>query len=235
VRIFVMGANVWREEQDWPLARALDTPWYLHADGRLSPDAPGEEAPDEFTYDPAEPAPTIGGPTSLPDRFLGTNSGPLDQRELEARDDVLVYTSAPLDADYEVTGPLTAVVWAATSARDTDFVVKLTDVDPEGGSRILAEGVIRARFRDGYDAERLIEPGEVLDYRVDLVATANAFLAGHRIRVLVTSSSFPRFDRNPNTGAPLGVDGPEDLVVAQQTIFHDTARPSHIVLPVVPS
>ncbi len=112
-------------------------------------------------------------------------------------------------------------------------MVKLTDVSPDGGSRILAEGVIRARFRNGYDAEQLITPGEVLDYRVDLVATANTFLAGHRIRLIVTSSSFPRFDRNPNTGRPLGVDGPEDLVTARQTIFHDTARPSHIVLPVI--
>jgi putative CocE/NonD family hydrolase len=235
VRIFVMGANVWRDEEAWPLARAADTPWYLRAGGVLAPAAPEEEAPDAYTYDPADPAPTLGGPTSLPDRFLGTNSGPLDQGEVEKRDDVLVYTSEPLDADYEVTGPLTAVIWAATSARDTDFVVKLTDVSPDSGSRILAEGVIRARFRDGYDRERLIEAGEVLDYRVDLVATSNTFLAGHRIRVIVTSSSFPRFDRNPNTGRPLGEDGPEDLVTAQQTIFHDSARPSHIVLPVVPA
>src|SRR3954469_11754277 len=130
VRIFVMGANVWRDEEAWPLARAADTPWYLRAGGVLAPAAPEEEAPDAYTYDPADPAPTLGGPTSLPDRFLGTNSGPLDQGEVEKRDDVLVYTSEPLDADYEVTGPLTAVLWAATSARDTDFVVKLTDVSP---------------------------------------------------------------------------------------------------------
>src|SRR3954452_2859349 len=235
VRIFVMGTNVWRDEEDWPLARALDTPWYLRADGGLSTDAPGDEPPDEFTYDPAEPAPTLGGPTSLPGRMLSTNSGPTDQRDAERRDDVLVYTSPPLERDYEVTGPLTAAVYAATDARDTDFVVKLTDVDPEGYSRILAEGVIRARFRNGYDAEELIEPGAVLEYRIDLMATSNTFLAGHCIRVDVTSSSFPRFDRNPNTGRPLGVDGPEDLVVARQTIFHDPARPSHIVLPAVPS
>jgi putative CocE/NonD family hydrolase len=148
---------------------------------------------------------------------------------------VLVYSSEVLEADYEVTGPLVCVLHAATDARDTDFVVKLSDVAPDGFSRILAEGVIRARFRDGYDAEELIEPGAVLEYRVDLVATANTFLAGHRIRVDVTSSSFPRFDRNPNTGRPLGVDGPEDLLIAHQTNIHDTARPSHIVLPVVSS
>jgi len=234
VRLFVMGANVWRDEEDWPLARAVDTPWYLRAGGVLSPVAPAAEAHDEYTYDPADPAPTRGGPTSLPGRFLQTNSGPQDQRELEKREDVLIYTSDVLSEDYEVTGPLTAVLWARTTAADTDFVVKLCDVAPEGASRILAEGVIRTRFRDGYDQEKLIEPGAVLDYRVDLVATSNTFLAGHRIRVIVTSSSFPRFDRNPNTGRPLGVDGPEDLVTARQTIFHDTARPSHIVLPVVP-
>jgi putative CocE/NonD family hydrolase len=235
VRIFVMGTNVWRDEENWPLARAVDTPWFLHAGGSLSTDAPGDEAPDAFVYDPAEPAPTLGGPTSLPGRLLSTNSGPADQRLAEARDDVLVYSSEPLDRDYEVTGPLTAVLYAATDAPDTDFVVKLTDVDRDGFSRILAEGIIRARFRNGYDAEELIEPGAVLEYRIDLMATSNTFLAGHRIRVDVTSSSFPRFDRNPNTGRPLGVDGPEDLVVAHQTIFHDTARPSHIVLPVVDS
>jgi putative CocE/NonD family hydrolase len=234
VRLFVMGSNVWREEEDWPLARAQPTPWYLRADGSLALEA-GDDEPSSFVYDPADPAPTVGGPTSLPDKFLGTNSGPLDQREVEAREDVLVFTSAPLERDYEVIGPLEAVLHASTDARDTDFVVKLCDVDADGGSRILAEGVIRARFRNGYDAEELIEPGAVLEYRVDLVATANTFLAGHRIRVDVTSSSFPRFDRNPNTGRPLGVDGPEDLLIAHQTIFHDTARPSHIVLPVVSS
>jgi putative CocE/NonD family hydrolase len=235
VRIFVMGTNVWRDEEDWPLARAVDTPWHLRADGVLSPERPGEEPPDEFTYDPADPAPTLGGPTSLPARMLSTNSGPSDQRVAEEREDVLVYSSEPLAEAVEVTGPLTMVLWAATSARDTDFVVKLTDVDPEGCSRILAEGVIRARFRNGYDAEELIEPDAVLEYRIDLMATSNTFLAGHRIRVDVTSSSFPRFDRNPNTGRPLGTDGPEDLVVARQTVFHDPARPSHIVLPVVPA
>jgi putative CocE/NonD family hydrolase len=235
VRLFVMGANRWRDEDGWPLARARDTNFYLRAGGGLSAEPPGEEQPDGYVYDPADPAPTRGGQTSLPGKFLQTNSGPLDQSELEQREDVLVYSSEPLDAPLEVTGPLTAVLWAATSAADTDFVVKLCDVTPEGYARILAEGVIRTRFREGYEQPRPITPGEVLDYRVDLMATSNTFLAGHRIRVIVTSSSFPRFDRNTNTGRRLGDDRPEDIVTARQTIFHDGARPSHIVLPVVPS
>jgi len=233
VRLFVMGANRWRDEDDWPLARARHTPWYLRGGGRLSAEKPGEEPPESYVYDPADPAPTRGGPTSLPGRFLTTNTGPQDQREIEGRADVLVFTSDPLDAPLEVTGPLTVVLWAATSARDTDFVAKLTDVEPDGCSRILAEGVIRARFRAGYERPRPVTPGEVLELRIDLMATCNVFLPGHRIRVVVTSSSFPRFDRNTNTGRALGEDGPGDIVTARQTVFHDAARPSHVVLPVV--
>jgi uncharacterized protein len=235
VRLFVMGANRWRDEDAWPLARAREQRWFLR-DGRgLSPEAPGAEPHDSYVYDPADPAPTIGGPTSLPGRFLRTNSGPLDQREIERRGDVLVYTSAPLDAPLEATGPLGFVLYAATSARDTDFVVKLCDVAPDGASHILAEGVLRARFRDGFDRARLVEPGSVQAYRIDLVATSNVFAAGHRIRVAVTSSSFPRFDRNLNTGGSVGAERAEDLVTARQTIFHDAERPSHLVLPIVES
>lgn len=240
VRLFVMGRNRWRDEDGWPLARARAERWYLHsrgdagaADGGLSPEPPGDEPRDEYVYDPDDAAATLGGPTSLPGRFLKTNAGPFDQRDIEQRRDVLVYTSAPLAEPLEVTGPLTFRLWAATSARDTDFVVKLCDVEPDGVSRILAEGVIRARFRESFEHPRLIEPGAVLDYTIDLVATSNVFIAGHRVRVAVTSSSFPRFDRNPNTGEPLGTDRPEDVVTAYQTIFHDAERPSHIVLPVV--
>jgi putative CocE/NonD family hydrolase len=145
-----------------------------------------------------------------------------------------VYSSAPLAEPLEVTGPLEVVLHAATSARDTDWVAKLCDVDPEGVSRILAEGVIRARYRAGFTEAVLLEPGAVHEYRIDLVATANLFAAGHRIRVSVTSASFPRFDRNANTGNPLGADRDEDLVTARQQVFHDVDRPSHIVLPVVP-
>jgi uncharacterized protein len=240
VRIFVMGENVWRDEPDWPLARASAQRWFLHSDGEaataggtLSARAPEGEPPDSYTYDPADPAPTVGGPTSLPGAFMRTNSGPMDQRRVEARVDVLVYTSEELESALEVTGPLTVVLYAASSAPDTDFVAKLSDVDPEGFSRILAEGVIRARFRNGYERPVALEPGSVYRYTIDLVATSNLFLAGHRIRVTVTSSSFPRFDRNPNTGRELGEDGPADLRAAKQRVLHDAEHASHIVLPVI--
>ena len=198
-------------------------------------EGPGTEAPDEYVYDPSDPAPTVGGPTSLPARMMKSNAGPLDQARVEGRDDVLVYTSAPLEQALEVTGPIALVLHAATSERDTDFVAKLTDVWPDGRSLILAEGILRARFRDGFARETPVQPGEVYEYELDLVATSNVFLSGHRIRLLITSSSFPRFDRNANTGNPLGTDGPEHLRVARQTVFHDAARPSRLLLPVVSS
>jgi uncharacterized protein len=235
VRIFVMGANRWRDEDAWPPARARSQRWYLHAGGLLSPEPPTDGQPDEFSYDPADPAPTIGGPTSLPARFMRTNSGPMDQRPLERRADVLVYSSAPLDRPLEVTGPLRVLLHAATSATDTDFVAKLCDVDADGFSRILAEGVLRGRYLHGLDQARPLTPGAVHEYDIDLVATSNVFLPGHRIRLLVTSSSFPRFDRNPNTGNPIGVDRDSDLVVARQAVFHDPARASCLALSVVES
>jgi putative CocE/NonD family hydrolase len=234
VRLFVMGENRWRDEDDWPLARAEATEWYLRANGELSREPPGDEAADEYVYDPNDPAPTIGGPTSLPSRMMKANSGPLDQRRLQERADVLVYVSATLDEPLEVTGPLAVRLHASTSAPDTDFVAKLVDVWPDGTAIILAEGLLRARFREGFDRELHVEPGRPYVYTIDLAATSNAFLPGHRIGVLVTSSSFPRFDRNPNTGNPLGIDAAADLQPARQTVYHDRERASHVVLPVVP-
>ena len=240
VRLFIMGENRWRDENEWPLARTRYTPWYLHgaaggdAGRLLSPEPPGDEVPDHYDYDPNDPAPTVGGPTSLPALLFGTNSGPQDQRRVEQRPDVLVFSSAVLERPLETTGPLRLRLFAATSASDTDFVAKLMDVDPSGASRILAEGILRARYRDGFERPQPVEPGAVHAYDIDLVATAHVFAPGHRLRVAITSSSFPRFDRNPNTGRPLGVDGPADLRPARQTIFHDRDRPSHILLPVIP-
>jgi putative CocE/NonD family hydrolase len=239
VRLFVMGANRWRDEREWPPARARTERWYLRSDGdgdgSLATEPPGAEPADEYVYDPRDPALTVGGPTSLPGRFLGTNAGPLDQAAVERRPDVLVYSSAPLERPVEVTGPLALVLYAATSAPDTDFVGKLCDVDTEGVSRILAEGVLRARFRTGLDRPARVEPDRVYEYQIDLVATCNVFLPGHRIRLAVTSSSFPRLDRNANSGLPLGEDTDDTLRPARQRILHDADRSSHLLLPVVPS
>jgi putative CocE/NonD family hydrolase len=241
VRLFVMGENRWRDEEEWPLARTQYIPWYLHSDGDaghagglLSPNMPGQEPRDVYLYDPRNPTPTIGGPTFLPGLALGANAGPRDQAPAEVRPDVLVYTSAPLEQPLEVTGPLVVYLYAASSAPDTDFVVRLCDVYPDGASRILAEGILRARFREGYHQPRPIVPGQVYKYQINLVATSNLFQIGHRIRLDVTSSSFPRFDRNPNTAKPLGQDKAEDLQPALQTIFHDAEHPSHVLLPVIP-
>jgi uncharacterized protein len=234
VRLFVMGDNRWRDEDDWPLARARPAPWYLRGGGGLSEEPPGDEEPDRYLYDPNDPAPTIGGATSLPPKLMQANAGPLDQSKLEHRADVLVYTSEPLARPLEITGPLTATIHAATDATDTDFVVKLAEVRPDGRSLLLAEGVLRARYRNGFEEPQLVHPGAVHAYTIDLVATSNVFAAGNRIRVLVTSSSFPRFDPNANSGHDFGTDTAADLRPAHQTVFHDGGRASHVLLPVVP-
>jgi len=230
IKLFVMGANVWRDEQEWPLARAVDTPWYLHTDGGLSPERPASETPDRYDYDPADPAPTRGGALLMTPEYPG---GPYDQRAVEARPDVLVYQSAPLERDTEVTGPITVRLWAVSSAPDTDFVARLTDVFPDGRSVNLTDGIVRARYRrlaQG-EAPSPIEPGRPYEYAIDLWATSNVFQRGHQIGLQVTSSCFPRWDRNPNTGHPIGADAA--LQVAQQEILHDREHPSHVVLPLV--
>ena len=183
-----MGENRWRTEDDWPPARAEEPVWHLRSGGLLTREPPGDEAPDEYGYDPNDPAPTIGGPTSLPARMMKANSGPLDQRRLTGRNDVLSYVSAPLDEAVEVTGPVELRLHAATSAVDTDFVSKVVDVREDGTATILLEGVTRMRFREGYDREVLGEPGRPYELRIHLGATSNVFLGGHRIGVLVTSS-----------------------------------------------
>jgi putative CocE/NonD family hydrolase len=158
--------------------------------------------------------------------------GPIDQRPLERRDDVLVYTSSVLEADLEVTGPLEAVVYAESSARDTDFTAKLVDVYPDGRAIHLAEGILRARHRLSLESMELLVPGEVCEYRIELAPTSNVFLTGHRIRVEISSSNFPRFDRNLNTGEDI-FRGTR-METAHQTVLHSAEYPSHIVLPIIP-
>lgn len=227
VRLFVMGANVWRDENEWPLAHVAETPFYLRANGSLSTQAPDAEEPDRYTYDPADPAPTYGGALLMAPEFP---PGPVDQRRIEARSDVLIYTTEPLERDTEVTGPISVQLWACSSAPDTDFVARLVDVYPDGRAYNLTDGIIRARYRDGLK-EALLEAGRPYCMKIDLWATSNVFKAGHRIRLQVTSSNFPRWDRNPNTGHPLGQDA--ELRTADQTILHDREHPSRVVLPLV--
>ena len=235
IRLFVMGDNRWRDENEWPLARTRSTKLYLHSrgkanslggDGGLSGSAPNEEPQDGYVYDPHDPVPTRGGTT------LGMAMGVLDQTKIEQRQDVLVYTGERLGQDTEVTGPVSLSLYAASSAPDTDFTAKLIDLRPDGYAQNIAEGVIRARFRESHTAPSLITPGEVYAYTIDLWATSHVFKAGHRFRLEVSSSNFPRYDRNPNTGHAFGADS--ELQTAQQTIFHDSRYPSHLVLPVIP-
>jgi uncharacterized protein len=237
VRLFVMGDNVWRAEDEWPLARTQWMRWYLHPHGALSPAAPGEFGPpSHYEHDPRDPVPTIGGATLLTGG-PGANGwlpGPRDQREIEARPDVLSFTSDPLAGDLEVTGPVAVTLHAATSAADTDFTAKLVDVWPDGRALGVTDGIVRARYRDGGRSPSPIVPGQVYQYTIDLIATSQVFKAGHRLRVDVASSNFPCFDRNPGNGAPAASAVEEDFVVAEQAIFHDAGRPSYITLPVIP-
>lgn len=241
VRIFVMGADEWRDFEDWPPPAARFADWHLHSgghantaagDGTLAPAPPAEdEPPDVYAYDPHHPVPTVGGATFLPGVLVPVNGGPRDQRPVERRHDVLCYTSAPLERPLEVIGPLELILHASSSARDTDFVARLVDVHPDGRAELLAEGILRARYRRSFAEPQPLEPDRVEELRIDLVATANVFAAGHRIRLLVTSGSFPRFDRNTNSGGPIAHETEADFVTAVNRVFHDRARPSRLVLP----
>ncbi len=241
LRIFVMGINQWRDEQEWPLARARVTHFYLASNGRansaagdgvlrLTPSA-SFGAPDSFIYDPRSPVPTTGGAICCNHEILPP--GPLDQRAVERRSDVLVYSTSPLHDDVEVTGPVRAVLWVSTTAPDTDFTVKLVDVYPDGTARILTDGIQRLRYRESLAASSPVEPGKVYRITVEAGVTSNVFLKGHRIRVEIASSNFPRFDRNPNTGAFVADE--KQTRKAAQTVFHDHARPSHVLLQLVTS
>jgi len=233
-----MGDNVWRDEQEFPLARARATRYYLHAarganaaagDGRLGTDPPKTEGPDHYEYDPADPVGTLGGRLCCGAAYL---PGPADQRPNESRRDVLVYSTPPLDKDLEVTGFITAEIQAASSAVDTDFTAMLVDVEPSGYARYLADGIVRARHRLSRERTDPLAPGRIETYAIDLWATSNVFKAGHRLRLYVSSSNFPRFDRNLNTGET--GPGATRMVKAQQTVYHDAGHPSALILPVVP-
>ncbi len=189
-----------------------------------------EPSADSFTYDPRNPVPTLGGAVCCDPKIFPW--GPIDQRPVEKRKDVLVYTSAPLKQDLEVTGPIRVVLYASTSALDTDFTAKLVDVFPNGEARNLTDGILRVRYRDGLEKAELAEPGKVYPLAIDAGVTSNVFLAGHAIRVEISSSNFPRFDRNPNTGRPFADE--TALKKARQMVYHSRQYPSRVLLPVVP-
>jgi len=239
VRIFVMGKNEWRDEEAWPLARATATKYFLHSagkanssagDGQLSAQAPVTESKDSYAYDPANPVPTIGGPLCCDSMHLAP--GPRNQQVVEERSDVLVYTTPAFTHDTEVTGPVSLDLFASTSAKDTDFTAKLLDVWPNGFAQNLTEGILRLRYRNSVDRPELARPGEIYHVVVDLWATSNVFLAGHRLRLEISSSNFPRFDRNLNTGEDQATS--TKMQPATNTIYHDKEHPSALVLPIVP-
>ena len=239
VKLFVLGKNVWREEDDWPLERARHTRYYLHSqgkanslsgDGTLSTTAPAGEHSDQYVYDPENPVPTRGGPLCCDAAHLAP--GAFDQRAAESRSDVLVYSTPPFKEDFEATGPVSVELYAGSSAVDTDFTGKLVDVWPNGFAQNLTEGILRARYRNSPEKAEFMNPGEVYKLTLDLWATSNVFLKGHRLRLEISSSNFPRFDRNLNTGEDQGHG--TRWVKAMNTIFHDREHPSAVVLPVIP-
>ena len=235
VQVFVMGENRWRGYEEWPVPGSRSEKWHLHAGGRLAREGPGRSEPDEYDYDPGDPVPTVGGAILMAPIH---RPGARDQRKIEGRPDVLLYTSEALHEDYTVLGSVYVTLFAATDAPDTDFVARLVDVHPDGRAIVVTDGVIRASARESYPEPGVIrpvkpspiEPGRVYEYCVDLWETGITFRAGHRLRVEITSSSFPRWERNPNTGGESA-----RTEVARQRVFHDPERPSHITLTIRPS
>jgi putative CocE/NonD family hydrolase len=260
-RIFVGGR--WRDESEWPPKRAIQTSYYLHSNGVLSPEKPSNEPPTSYEFDPQHPVPTIGGNIAAHygphhntierpgDSGNLLEQGPYDQRcraelwncddtrPLSARNDVLVFETEPLKEDVEVTGPLSVKLWASSTAPDTDFTAKLLNVYPPsndfpGGFDLgVQDGIIRARYRNSLEYAELMKPGDVYQISIDVYPTAMIFKKGHRIRLDISSSNFPRFDVNPNTGEPLNDN--RRSVIAVNTIYHDDRHPSQIVLPIVPA
>jgi len=236
ISIFVMGKNEWRKAEDWPLPGTSYRKYFLHSEGGantsfgngiLSPDLPksDEKKEDAYSYDPLDPCPNIY------DLSITPAEAPYDQRPIELRNDVLVYSTPTLASDIEVSGPVQVVLYTATSATDTDFWAQLTDVFPDGFSMHLTEGIIRGRYRKSLETPELLEPGKVYEFKIDLWVTSNLFQKGHKIRLDLSSSSFPKYDRNPNTGHDFGKDA--EILVANQRIYHSNEYPSHVLLPII--
>lgn len=237
VRIFTMGSNTWKTEKEWPPKNVKYEDYFLHSDGnanglegvgKLSKAMPGSENSDNYDYDPANPVPSIGG-TSI---YGSLKAGPCDQKTVESRRDVLIYTSAPLEADMNITGPVKLIFYASSSAKDTDFAAKLTNVHPDGKSVNIQAAVIRAKYRDSFEKPALLENGKVYRFEMLIGSTSLLLKKGHRIRLQLTSSNFPEYGRNLNTGDDNGTTSA--MVMASQVIYHDADHPSKLVLPVIP-
>lgn len=245
-RLFVGGH--WRDEQEWPLARALSTPYYIHGDGSLSSEKPGASKPTSYRFDPADPEPTLGGNVSSEGALM--LRGAQDQRctsvdwhckgtlPLASRSDVLVYQTVPLEEDVEVTGRLIVKLWASSDGPDTDFTAKLIDVYPPnadypaGVDLNIGGSIVRARYRESHQRAKPLTAGQPEEFTIEMYPTSLVFRRGHRIRLDISSSNFPRFDVNPNTGEPLGQE--RSRRVALNAIYQDPAHASRIVLPVIP-
>jgi putative CocE/NonD family hydrolase len=234
VRIFVMGENRWQDASSWPLPGTTFTKYYLssdgranslHGDGKLVGEAQKDLQPDTFDYDPSDPTPYLMEPT------FAQLGGPDDYRPVELRNDVLVFTAAPFTSDTKVCGPVTMQLYASSSAKDTDFTGKLLDIWPNGFAQRLSDGLVRARFRNGGDKQEFLAPGRIYAYQIDLWNTCQLFYKGHSVRVEVSSSAFPKYDRNQNTGEPLGKTA--NLLIAKQAIYHDQEHPSFVIIPIL--
>jgi uncharacterized protein len=240
VRIFVMGIDQWRDEQDWPLPDTAYTGYHLHSsgrantaggDGELRAEAPGAEHADTYLYDPLRPVPTLGGRVMSP--ATANAAGPVDQRPVQARADVLCYSTPVLDRPVEVTGHVSLTLFVSSSAPDTDFTGKLVDVFPDGRAIFLTDGILRARYRESLTEPEPLTPGQAYEVTLDLSVTSNVFLPGHRIRLEVSSSNFPRYDRNTNTGGIITEDADADVQVAVNRVLHGPGHPSRLVLPII--
>ncbi|MEV4320291.1 CocE/NonD family hydrolase [Actinocrispum sp. NPDC049592] len=239
VRIFVMGVDQWRDEVDWPLPDTRYTSFFITGgrantatgDGVLTRDTPSVDATDTFVYDPRLPVPSLGGTVLA--AASGAYPGPADQTPVETRDDVLCFTTAVLERPLEVTGHVTLVLHVSSSAPDTDFTGKLVDVHPDGRAILLCEGIQRVRYRESLTGPTLLEPGKVCELTIDMCVTANVFLPGHRIRLEVSSSNFPRYDRNTNTGGTVATDSEDDLAVAVNQVHRGPAHLSRLILPLI--
>ena len=235
IKLFVMGKNIWRDEYEWPLERTKWTKFYLSSSGNAVNDGGGlypeiknnDQISDSFIYDPANPVPSLGSQYQTYD-FCG----PHDRSHIQRRPDVLTFTTDVLTEDMEITGPISATIWASSDAKDTDFTATLTDLEPDGKAIALCEGIVRARFRNGTENPEMMVPGEIYQFEIDMWNTSNNFNKGHRIRIEISSSNFPRYNRNLNSGNPIASDS--NINIANQTVYHGSKYPSYVNLPVIP-